>query len=337
MQPAGLALVLEELGSHGSSGTLAAALAATAAITAPLAAISYRGKGLGLASKALAVASGPAIAYAVTPSYFTASALAPAKSAVDIPPVAVTPKSIVCLFHPANIAKLLAKNLGIQMLMLYNKWMMQVIEQEQHAINAEAQGQPAPPQPPLPDPMPGVEKGLKTFARELSVAVTRRVYEHMAYKRLGPNRAAPFLRDSKAWIRDVLAPAHAASRRGRRFVAYQFATLHSCALFYAADCTVAIAMHSYRVYSRDDVKPVRKVLYWAKGVVLQVFRCTAILAAVSLGAAAGSLARPGLGTQLGQVGTEIAFAVIMAHVTDSYLGDLPADEPEAEAVLVAAG
>ena len=104
------------------------------------------------------------------------------------------------------------------------------------------------------------------------MGTVRRIYERIALARLGYPRAAALLRDSRHWIRDVLAPQLAAQKAslGKRFVKYQFATLHASGLFWAADCTVAVAQHVARVAARHDLAPAKKAALLARGVSLQV-------------------------------------------------------------------
>lgn len=168
---------------------------------------------------------------------------------------------------------------------------------------------------------PVLDRGFSHFCREVLVASVRRIYEHLAVWRLSARRAEPFLRDSKAWIRDVLAPRLAVqgARAGRRFYSYQFATLHSAALFYAADCTVAIGYHTYRTVTRKDKGPRDKALIWAKGAGLQVARCFVTLIAVSVGSALGSLAKPGIGTTIGHMGTDAVVSISMSVLIDHLL------------------
>ncbi|KAG2443518.1 hypothetical protein HXX76_001870 [Chlamydomonas incerta] len=340
VQPLGLAALLQSTDSlAGTSGweTLAYASVATSAAIAsgPLATIAYRGGSrLG---RAAVTAAAPAVLYAWGPSNFTARALAPAVpsagAGATLEPLNLLDdaKYVLSYYHPLNIIKILAKNLGMQVLMKLNRYLGEYLEHEQEALQAEAQGQDPPPPPALPDMQPALDRGLAAFGREVAVGTTRRVYERIALARLGYPRAAALLRDSKHWIRDVLAPRLAAQKAGAstRFVKYVSATLHASALFWAADCTVAVAQHVARVGRRRDLAPAKRAALVARGVALQVVRASVVLVSVSVGAAAGSLVRPGVGTTLGQLLPEIGVSIAMSYVVEALL-DMP-PEPEAAA------
>jgi hypothetical protein len=70
------------------------------------------------------------------------------------------------------------------------------------------QGQQVPDAPPIPDFKPCFDRGLWLGCRDLAVATVRKVYEIIAVKRLGLEKADCLLRDHKLWIRDVLAFKH---------------------------------------------------------------------------------------------------------------------------------
>lgn len=172
------------------------------------------------------------------------------------------------------------------------------------------QGQQPPEPPPLPDFKPTLDRGAHLFVRETLVTTVRRIYEHIAVAKLTPQKSEAILRDSKVWIKNVLSVRHRKDPLTTKLYKYQFAILHSNALFYAADCTVAIGYHTYAtcklpkgMHNKD------KALYWIKGAGMQILRCTTTLLAVSVTASLGSLAKPGTGTLLAQIGTDIAIGV----------------------------
>ncbi|GFR52701.1 hypothetical protein Agub_g15328 [Astrephomene gubernaculifera] len=325
-QPVGLAMLLNwgDGSLHLGQDKLAiAAAAATAAAASPLLRISYGSKGVAALGRAAAAVAAPLTAYALQPSYFAASALAPAVDVDNGSPAGAKPlpelKSILSLYRPLSLSKMLAKNLAMHLIIKFQRYMMEYAEHEQAAIAAEAQGQDVPEPPPFPDMTPAAWKGVYSFGRELAVATTRRVYEQIAAAKLPPARAQALLREARPWIRDVLAAKHRTSSLSRRFTAYQFATLHSSVLFYAADCTVAVLQHTHRTWKRKDKTKWQKLTYWGRGVVLQVARCGIIWMVVSVGTAACSLVRPGIGTQIGNLGTEIPAAIIMSYVVETLL------------------
>ncbi|KAG2452270.1 hypothetical protein HYH02_003294 [Chlamydomonas schloesseri] len=345
VQPSvGLAALLQSTDSlAGTSGreSLAYVAVATAAAVAsgPLATIAYRGGSrAALLGRAAATAAAPAVLYAWGPSKFTASALAPAVASpgagAGFEPITRLDDAMYVLsyYRPLNVLKILLKNLGMHVLMKLNRYLGEYLEHEQEALAAETQGQDPPPPPAFPDLQPALDRGLAAFARELAVGTVRRLYERIALARLGYARAAALLRDSRAWIRDVLAPQLAAQKAalGTRFVKFQFATLHAIGLFWAADCTVAVTQHVVRVARRPDLVPGKKAALIARGVTLQVLRTGVILVTVSAGAAAGSLLRPGLGTTLGQLLPEIGVSVAMGYLVEALLG-MPPDPAAAAA------
>lgn len=57
---------------------------------------------------------------------------------------------------------------------------------------------------------------------------------------------------------------------GKRLGAYAAAIAHATVLLFAADCTVAVAVHTYRTVQRRDKTAQGKLVWWAKGVGLQV-------------------------------------------------------------------
>ncbi|KXZ47360.1 hypothetical protein GPECTOR_36g82 [Gonium pectorale] len=317
-QPVGLGAVL----AWGDGGglmvpkdSLLKLAAVTAATAGPLASLAYKGKGVAVLARAASVAAAPLAVYTLAP---TASALAPPaavnESDAVVSSIVSDLKAILKVYHPVNLTKLLAKNLMIQFCMVFNKYMLAVMEHEKDAIAAEAEGRDPPPAPPMPDMAPVLDRGLYTFARELTVASTRRLYEVVAVRQLGYKKAQPLLRDSKVWIRDVLADKHRTSPLQRRLMAYAFATGHATALFYAAECTVSVLQHTHRT-----LKEGRKLGYWVRGVALQAVRCTVVLLAASVGSALGSLVKPGAGTLLGQLTAEIGSSIVMGILVNSLL------------------
>lgn len=179
-----------------------------------------------------------------------------------------------------------------------------------HVLNV-LQGQQPPEPPPLPDLKPVLDRGLYLFVRETLVSTMRRVYEHMAVARLQPQKAEAVLRDGKLYIKSVLAARHRKDPMLTRLSKYQYAILHSSALFYAADCTVSVGYHTWSTYKLPkNLDRREKVLYWVKGAGMQVLRCGTTLLAVTFMSSVGSLIKPGAGTVVAQVGTDIAVGVL---------------------------
>jgi hypothetical protein len=139
----------------------------------------------------------------------------------------------------------------------------------------------------------------------------RRIYERIAVHRLGPVKADALLREPRAYIRDVLSLRHAKASSGRRFKAYTSALVHAGVLFWAADCTVAVAVHSYKVLRRPNLSRRRRAVLLARGAALHTARCMLCLLAGSLGGALGSLARPGGGTAVGQTLPELGVLTLL--------------------------
>ncbi|GIL64506.1 hypothetical protein Vafri_18391 [Volvox africanus] len=298
-----------------------AALASTVAAS-PFVAISYRAKGSSVLGGAAAVAAA-GLAYGALPSAaYSASALAPA------PTVHVDAKSrpalqdgldlkpLLRVFHPLNVMKMLLKNVAIQTLLRLNLYMY--LQHEREALKAEQEGMEPPPAPELPDLKPAVVRGCTAFGREFAITAVREAYGCIAKWRIGPDRAQALLRNSKLWIRDVLSVKYRSASLQRRFVAYHFATMHAVVLQYAADCTVSIVQHTYRTVRRKEGEG-NRLVYWVKGVVLQVGRCGIVLMAASLGAALGSLVKPGKGTMVGQGFMEAITMIAVGHAIDILL------------------
>lgn len=325
-EPKGLALVLE-LARDNAGLSLAAAAAMAAAASSPLLAHSFRSKGGAVVSKFTAAAAVPAVAYSLQPRYFSAKAASPPAARKAAAPdssmeEALTElKPVWALFWPQNLLKMLGKNLGIQFIMQFNKYMVTTLEHEKQVIDAEQQGLAPPEAPPLPDMSPVLDKGFASFCREVLVATTRRIYEHIAVWRLSARKAQALLRDGKAWIRDILSVRHAGAPVAVRFTKYQFATLHAVALFYAADCTVAVGYHTLRTLRRKGRGPQDKALYWAKGAGAHVARVAVTMVAVSVGAALGSLVKPGIGTTIGQMSVDALSTMGCSIVIDALLAD----------------
>ncbi len=55
----------------------------------------------------------------------------------------------------------------------------------------------------------------------------------------------------------------------KRFIKYQFSVLHSTALYFCAECTVAVGVHAYKT-SRSGKSLQRKAITIARGTVAQV-------------------------------------------------------------------
>ncbi|GLC35418.1 hypothetical protein PLESTB_000209500 [Pleodorina starrii] len=313
----GLGQILKWDDGGGADKLMFAALA-TSAVASPLVAISYRAKGSSVLGGVASLAAA-GLTYQALPS-FTARALAPAsvvetdaKDRLALRVADLDLRPVLRLFQPWNVLKLLAKNIAIQTLVRLNLYMY--LQHEREALAAEQEGIAPPPAPELPDLKPGVLKGCAAFGREFAIATTRETYGCIARWRLGPDRAQALLRNSKLWIRDVLSVKYRSASLGRRFVAYQFATMHGVALQYAADCTVSVVQHTYRTVRRRK-EDGNRLVYWAKGVVLQVGRCGVLLVAASLGAALGSLVSPGRGTLVGQNAVEAITMIAVGHAID---------------------
>ncbi|MEW5300797.1 MAG: hypothetical protein WDW36_003702 [Sanguina aurantia] len=227
-------------------------------------------------------------------------------------------KSIVSTFYPSNLLMIIGKNIGLQFLMKFNFYMLEVMEHERLMIEIDEHGGRAPEMPCLPDFSPVVQSGFYGSLRELFVTCVRRVYEHITVYRLA-NKSKAMLRDSRLWIRDVLQIKHRQSPLLKKFVAYQFAALHSSALFYAADCTVSVAYHTFRTYHRLDKSKPQKAVLLLKGSALQLARCLVTLLAVSIGSSAGSLIMPGLGTSVGHLLTDMAVTIGASALITSIL------------------
>ncbi|GIL75628.1 hypothetical protein Vretimale_15153 [Volvox reticuliferus] len=320
----GLAQILtwgyEGKSSH-SDKLIFAALASSVAAS-PLVAISYRVKGSSVLGGAAAAAAA-GLAYGALPSAaYSASALAPA------PAVHVDAKDQLALqdgldlkplfrvFHPLNVMKMLVKNVAIQTLLRLNLYMY--LQHEREALRAEQEGMEPPPAPELPDLKPAVIRGCTAFGREFAITATREAYGCIAKWRMGPGRAQALLRNSKLWIRDVLSVKYRSASLQRRFTTYLFATMHAVVLQYAADCTVSIVQHTYRTVRRKKEEG-NRLVYWAKGVVLQVGRCGVVLMAASFGAALGSMVKPGKGTMVGQGFMEAITMIAVGHAIDILL------------------
>lgn len=232
-------------------------------------------------------------------------------------------KPIFSAFHPANLLKVYGRNIFIGLLMGFNSYMAAYLEHEKLALEAEEQGHPPPAAPARPDVAPLVERGLVNATREVSVATVRRVYEHLAARRLPNKRLEVLVRDHKAWIRDALSVRLSAQAApvGKRLGAYAAAIAHATVLLFAADCTVAVAVHTYRTVQRRDKTAQGKLVWWAKGVGLQVLRCSATWVLVSLGGAGGSLAAPGRGTNVGYIVTEVVASIVLGGVVARALAD----------------
>lgn len=130
------------------------------------------------------------------------------------------------------------------------------------------------------------------------------------------------LTDSRAYIRDVLALIHQYDPIHVKLYSYANTTLRAWALFYAADCTVAIGIHTISTVMRarrNRGGAAKAIRHWAKGAGLHVLRCSATLAAVSAGAALGSAIQPGPGTILGHFATDLAVSNTFFIVINSAL------------------
>uniref|UniRef100_A0A7S0RQA9 Uncharacterized protein n=1 Tax=Chlamydomonas leiostraca TaxID=1034604 RepID=A0A7S0RQA9_9CHLO len=262
------------------------------------------------ASAAAAAIAAPSIAHIVAPVVLADAALASSSFSFRRPLLLAEPdtgelKSILSVFHPRAILQVLAKNVGVSALVRFNIYMVELLDHENRAHELEAQGQAVPEPPSFPDMGKQAVIGAKNAVRELAVRLVRRVYEHAAVWRLGARRAEPFLRDAVAWIAHVLAPMHRSLPTAARATKYGFAMLHGNALFYAADCTVAsaIQLHGLREELRRK-QPLKAAGTVARVVVIQVVRCGTVLVVTSVFAALGSLAKPGIGTKIGWLGTD---------------------------------
>ena len=92
--------------------------------------------------------------------------------------------------------------------MKVNEHMMALLEHEKRCLDAEEQGLQPPEAPPMPNFKPCFDKGLWFSGRELVAATIKKIYEFVTIRRVGVLRAESLTRDSKVWIRDVLAVKH---------------------------------------------------------------------------------------------------------------------------------
>ncbi|EFJ50104.1 hypothetical protein VOLCADRAFT_104054 [Volvox carteri f. nagariensis] len=322
LQSPGLAQVLswDYGGGPGLGDKLVFAGLASSVAASPLLTISYSAKCTPVIRGVAAVAAAGLAYQALPNSAFSASALSPAP-AVDLdakslstPAAGLDFKPLLRVFHPLSMVKMLAKNVAMQALFRLNLYVY--LQHEREALAAEQEGMAPPPPPEFPDLTPAVYKGCTAFWREFSISATRETYGCIARWRLGSDKAQALLRNSKLWIRDVLSVKYRSSSLGRRFLAYQFATMHAVALQYAADCTVSVVQHTYRTVKLKEGEKSNRLVYWVKGVVLQMARCGVILVAASIGAAVGSLVNPGKGTMVGQSLLEAVTMIAMGYAID---------------------
>eukprot|EP00798_Chlamydomonas_sp_ICE-L_P019883 gene19883-26586_t len=268
------------------------------------------------ASAAMAAVAMPFIAYTVQPRIFTAHALSPIESITRTTPSSRSAKGtwveepnegfpelqcVWSVFSPSNILKILAKNIGLHLIIKFNSYMTLLLDNEKEAIDAEARGETAPEPPPLPDFKPTVKTGAWSAARELTVATVRRIYEHIFVWHLPRDLAVAALRDSKAWIKDVLS-----------LTEYFYASLHGSTFYYAAECTVAIGQHAYITY-KDKAKSDR-----AKAAHM-VLRCSFVLVAVSAASSCGSVVKPGIGSAICTMAMDYGANMVSAIAIGMYL------------------
>ncbi|KAL6764832.1 hypothetical protein V8C86DRAFT_2471038 [Haematococcus lacustris] len=216
-------------------------------------------------------------------------------------------KSITSLLNVPSMLGVLARNVTISVLLRFNVYIVELLEHERKALDAEAEGRPAPPPPPLPNAWQPVVGGAWSAAREMAVRLVRRIYEHLVVWRVGSRKATPFLRDGVLWIGHVLAPMHTSSSTRRRLFSFTFALLHSNALLYAADFTVSVAQHVYVVVRhRKQCSKRQRALLITRGAAAHLLRCTTVLITTSSLAALASLAKPGVGTKVGWLLSDLA-------------------------------
>ncbi|KAG1664162.1 hypothetical protein FOA52_012243 [Chlamydomonas sp. UWO 241] len=227
---------------------------------------------------------------------------------------------IVSVFAPRKLLMVFGRSVGLQVLLKFNVYMMQLLDHENRCIEAEQVGQQTPPAPPLPDWKPCFDRGLWLGCRELSVSVVRKVFEAIAVRRLGYSKAQCLLRDHKAWIKDVLSFKHRLAPPHRRFVIYAFSVFHSSALFFCADATVAIVLHVHQTARKRDKTKAEKAASVGRGVVAQVLRAALRLAVSSAGASVGSLLQPGIGTHIGFIAFDMAAMALTNPMADYITG-----------------
>jgi len=208
-------------------------------------------------------------------------------------------KSIISVFHPWNLLGITARSIGFSCLLRINVYILELLDHEQSALDAEARGEEPTKPPPLPDLRGQVAVGVRSAVREIAVRFVRRIFEHMAVWQLGHERAAPFLRDGVLWVHHVLHPKYMLASKSQRLFSFGFAMLHANALLYAADCTVAVVQHTVRVTKERDRSRQEKVLSILAGTGFHMGRCLFVLGTTSLVASLASLAKPGIGTRAG--------------------------------------
>ncbi|GAX84730.1 hypothetical protein CEUSTIGMA_g12152.t1 [Chlamydomonas eustigma] len=224
-------------------------------------------------------------------------------------------------FHPRNLLLIFARSMGLQVLLRFNGYMLQLLEHEKVCIEAEEQGLEEPPPPPIPDFKPCFDRGLQLGCREVAVSSLRRIYELLTVLRLGRSKADIFLRDAKLWIRDVLAFKYRHRSVVQKFVAYEVTVLHSFVLFYSAECTVAVFLHTTRSLRRRGKSGRSRGLFILRGAAAQVIRCSLQLALASMGACLGSLINPGPGTSVGLLIFDFAAFAALSPLVELIAGE----------------
>ncbi|KAF5827900.1 hypothetical protein DUNSADRAFT_18548 [Dunaliella salina] len=208
-------------------------------------------------------------------------------------------KSIISVFHPWNLLGITARSIGFSCLLRINVYILELLDHEQSALDAEARGEEPTKAPPLPDLRGQVAVGVRAAVREIAVRFVRRIYEHLAVWQLGTARAAPFLRDGVLWVHHVLHPKYMFASKSQRLFSFGFAMLHANALLYAADCTVAVVQHTVWVTKEQHRSRRKKALSILAGAGFHVGRCLFVLGTTSLVASLATLAKPGIGTRAG--------------------------------------
>ncbi len=167
-----------------------------------------------------------------------------------------------------------------------------------------------------------VHSGVHMALRELATSAVKVAYERLTRWRLGPTRSQPFLRNGPNWVIHVLTPRHkeAGSTAGTKLFSYTFALLHANALFYAAECTVAVGLHTWTVVRDKHRRPAFKAQAVAKGVLFHTTRCTLLLISTSAMSALGTLARPGFGTRVSGAGRSLDGAMWRRRASSTHSG-----------------
>ena len=227
-----------------------------------------------------------------------------------------------CLFHCLDGLNYLTfvLSLLLHVSITFNQYMAEIISHDA-LVEAEAEGNPIPDPPPIPDFKPSFDRAMWGGVRDLCRRAVMRLYQGCLIVRVGFTRAQALIRNSGPWLRDNLLPKLKDAPKSVVFKQTFSLLMHTQALLYAAEWTVSVIQASYRIlYGRETSLKARSIKV-IRSVLAQWVRCNVLYIATSFGGAVGVCVCPAVfGMSSGTLLSDLAVGTLLAPVVQLIAG-----------------